>query len=203
MSFFSQLFNRNPYKNLSFNNIEFLVLDCETTGLNPNKDRILSWASVSIEQGAINLGSAQYHEIEQKAFFKSESASIHGILSHEGTENEKENLILIHRTLKNRVLVGHHIGFDWAVIKNGLKKYQIPASPPVCIDTFNLAVKVEHGAFGSTENINKNHFSLDALCNKYEIKVTDRHTAFGDTFATALLFLKLCNEAQKQKMSIW
>ena len=41
------------------------------------------------------------------------------------------------------------------------------------------------------------HYSLDELCTIYKIRKSDRHTASGDSFITALLFLKL-----KRKLEI-
>ena len=39
--------------------------------------------------------------------------------------------------------------------------------------------------------------SLDEICDIYKIRKSDRHTASGDAFITALLFLKL-----KKKLEI-
>jgi DNA polymerase III epsilon subunit-like protein len=40
-------------------------------------------------------------------------------------------------------------------------------------------------------------FSLDALCEFFDVAPHDRHTAGGDAFITALIFLKLLRVAEK------
>jgi DNA polymerase-3 subunit epsilon len=41
-------------------------------------------------------------------------------------------------------------------------------------------------------------YSLDELCIRYGIEMDDRHTAAGDAFLTAQLFLKLLKLAEKK-----
>lgn len=38
------------------------------------------------------------------------------------------------------------------------------------------------------------HSSLDELCRIFKIEKSDRHTAAGDAFITALIFLRLKNK---------
>ena len=59
------------------------------------------------------------------------------------------------------------------------------------IDTGILYKKLE----GKKEN----HFNLDHLCKEFNIPKHDRHTASGDAFITALLFLKILSELKKKR----
>ena len=43
------------------------------------------------------------------------------------------------------------------------------------------------------------HFSLDVLCKEFKIPKHDRHTASGDAFITALLFLKILSKLKSER----
>jgi DNA polymerase-3 subunit epsilon len=59
-----------------------------------------------------------------------------------------------------------------------------------------LALHVEKdGAFGGREEIRS--FSLDALCEVFGVIPHDRHTASGDAFITAQVFLRLLRLARR------
>lgn len=71
-----------------------------------------------------------------------------------------------------------------------------------CIDTARMAVRLEHPN-KNPEEINWKEYSLDALCDRYNIRRTARHTAAGDAYITAQLFLKLLSRIdEKQTMTM-
>jgi DNA polymerase-3 subunit epsilon len=94
--------------------------------------------------------------------------------------------------------VGHHIGFDLEILKNFLKPFGITQLKNPVIDTYHLAVRLEHGPLHELSSIRKEEYSLDALCKRYHLSLDDRHTAAGDAFLTAQLFLKLLAKAQSK-----
>ena len=44
----------------------------------------------------------------------------------------------------------------------------------------------------------KDHYSLDELADKFNISKKDRHTALGDAYITALLFLKILKKLKEK-----
>ena len=48
------------------------------------------------------------------------------------------------------------------------------------------------------------HYSLDDLCRLFNLKMHDRHTASGDAYLTALVFLKISKllKAKKKKLQL-
>ena len=173
-------------------NTRFVVFDTETTGFDTLKDRILSIGAVSIFNKIINVSDSIEVYLKQEKF-KAETVEIHGILK-EGNLlkiNENEAIEQFINYLGNAVLVAHHAAFDIEMINNALKRLNLPKLKNKCIDTGILYKKLE----GKKES----HFSLDVLCAQFNIPKHDRHTASGDAFITALLFLKIISKLKKER----
>jgi DNA polymerase-3 subunit epsilon len=64
------------------------------------------------------------------------------------------------------------------------------------LDTMDLTLHLERdGAFAGRPPIR--HFTLDALCTMFGVIPHDRHTATGDAFITAQVFLRLLRLSAK------
>lgn len=168
------------------NTIRFVVFDTETTGLNPKKDRILSIGSVGVQENIIKVADSFECYLKQQTY-NSESAKIHGILQegHYVKIDEEEGVIQFLNYIENAVLIAHHAAFDVAVTNAALKRLGLPKLKNVVLDTGHLYNKT-----GLNRSI-KTHFSLDELSKQFNIAQHDRHTASGDAYITALLFLKI------------
>jgi DNA polymerase-3 subunit epsilon len=169
----------------------FVVFDCETTGLDYRSDRILSIGAVAIENNQIIVGDFMEVFLLQDVF-NAESVPIHGILK-EGKEEkivEAEAIIRFLDFIKDATLVGHHVDFDIEMINQGLARLEVGKLKNQAMDTDVMYQKLKYLP-------QEQHSSLDELCDIYKIRKSDRHTASGDAFITALLFLKL-----KKKLEI-
>ena len=168
-----------------------MVFDCETTGLDYKSDRILSIGAVAIHNNEIIVND--YLEIFlQQDVFKAETVPIHGIL-REGKEEkivEAEAAIRFLEFVKDATLVGHHVDFDIEMMNQALNRLDVGKLKNQSMDTDIMYQKLKYLPY-------EQHTSLDELCTIYKIKKSDRHTASGDAFITALLFLKL-----KRKLDI-
>ncbi|MBE0423449.1 MAG: 3'-5' exonuclease [Lutibacter sp.] len=176
----------------SIENTRFVVFDTETTGLDIADDRILSIGAIGIFKNTIDVADGFEIYIKQNQF-KAETVEIHGILK-EGKLTKlseakaMENFIAY---IGNAVLVAHHTAFDIAMINAALKRLNLPKLKNKTIDTGILYKKLE----GKKES----HFNLDVLCKEFNIPKHDRHTAAGDAFITALLFLKIISKLRKER----
>lgn len=169
----------------------YVVFDCETTGLDYSTDKILSIGAVGIQDNQIVI--ADFMEVFLlQDYFKPESVPIHGILK-EGKEEkivEAEAVIRFLDFIKDSTLVGHHVAFDIEMINQALDRLDVGKLKNQVMDTDVMYQKLKYLP-------QEEHYSLDELCDIYKIRKSDRHTASGDSFITALLFLKL-----KRKLEI-
>lgn len=165
--------------------IRFIVFDTETTGINTKEDRILSIGCVGIENFKIKIADQLESYVIQE-HFNADTVKIHGLLKAGQLSKleEEEAIIQFLDFVKDAVLVAHHAAFDVAMINNALKRMQLPKLKNKVLDTGHLFQKTK-------QDTTKEHFSLDELSKRFNIPLHDRHTASGDAYITAILFLKL------------
>lgn len=170
--------------------LNFVVLDTETTGLNPAQDFILSFGAVKISRLTIHVSTAvEWHLVSPKN--GKATAAIHGLLESKTPVPISDFVPNLLAYLGDSILVGHHIGFDLEMLLKTCKPFGLVDFPNFCVDTMNLAIRLEQGPKADRHQFKPAEYSLDALCDRYGIEKDDRHTATGDAFLTAQLLLKL------------
>lgn len=162
----------------------FVILSTETSGLNPDKDVILSIGSFAIIDNSIVIGDGFETVLLQYKFFHENGLS-HDFLVESKMKKlgEPDAIILFIEFIGNSVLVGHHIDFDVEMINAALERLGCGRLKNEALD-----VDVMHRKL---HDVNDKQFSLDELCTAYNIPKSDRNSSSEDAYKTALLFLKL------------
>jgi len=176
--------------------VRFVVLDSETTGLDPRRDRLITIGAVAVENGEIRLNDS--FEALFKLDYNHASVTVHGITRDEASEgmDEPEALELFLNYLRDGVIVGHHIGHDVQTLNAGYGRHFDMQLKNRTLDTMDLALHLnDDGAFADRPMAHD--FTLDALCEMFGISPHDRHTAGGDAFITAQVFLRLLHAARR------
>lgn len=176
--------------------VRFVVLDSETTGLNPATDRIITIGAVAVIDGDILLEDSFDALLRMER--NTEAVTVHGVTRDESRKgiDETEALERFLDYLGDGVIVGHHIGHDIATFDAALSRHWSTTLLNRSLDTMDLTLHLErHGAFAGRPPIR--HFTLDALCDMFGVIPHDRHTAGGDAFITAQVFLRLIRLATR------
>ena len=183
-------------QNTNLEEIRFVVFDTETTGLDTKNDRILSIGTIAVINNTIKVNDNLENYLNQE-FFNTETVKIHGLLNDkkENKIEEKEAIIQFLEHIKNAILVAHHAAFDITMINNALKRLNLPKLKNKVLDTGQLYKKTK-------KVTTQNHFSLDQLAEKFNIPLHDRHTASGDAYITAILFVKLIGILKKENPNL-
>ncbi len=176
--------------------VDFLVLDLETTGLNSRKDHMLSLGAVQVRNLEVKVDQRMEYFVQQSGYTPNQSIGIHGILPEQSAAGigEADLMKELLSFMRGDVIVGHHIRFDVSVLNQATKRiYGRPLKNRV-IDTVDLVRKWDRLSSQSPHR----DLSLDAVCQRWQIPLHERHTAAGDTLITAILFLKLLGNLQRK-----
>ncbi len=179
--------------------LRFLVLDAETTGFKVGQDRLLSLATMPIHGGDLRIGAASAWVVRQTATTVNAATTVHGILPSDsaGGDAERDVLAALLPQLHGAIVVGHHIGFDCAMLDEALRRHFSTGLRNPRLDTAFMAMQTID-AFGKTAYPGQRPPTLEELCAHCDIPPLDRHTAAGDTFTTAELFLFLCARLRRR-----
>ena len=170
--------------------VRFVVLDCETTGFNPVADRIITIGAVAVQNSEILLGDS--FEALLKVSRNTSAVTVHGVTRDESRSGmeEPQALEMFLDYLKDGVIVGHHIGHDIASLDAGYERHWGFQLSNRWLDTMYLAQHLQRaGAFSNRPQIRE--FTLDALCDMFRVAPHGRHSASGDAFLTAQVFLRM------------
>jgi DNA polymerase-3 subunit epsilon len=172
----------------------WIVVDTETSGLDPLRDRLLAIGGVAVDDQGILLDDS--FEIVLRGVPSGDAANItiHGI-GH-GAQAEgvpaPEALGAFRDWAADAPRVGFHTDFDRTVLRNAFASAGVPAEDRQWLDlaTLGPALVPEASRYGAR--------SLDDALAAFGIECTIRHNAAADALATAELLLRLRAIAAKQ-----
>ena len=164
----------------------YVVFDTETTGLNPRQgDEIVQLAALRIVNGRRVDGEVFDTLVNPGRPIPAVSTSVHGITDAMVADAPPVADVVrrFHKFAEGAVLIAHNAPFDMEFLRRVEAQLGLTFDMPV-LDTVLLSAVV----FGQHEV-----HSLDALSHRLGINIPEeaRHTAIGDTLATADAFLKL------------
>ena len=165
--------------------VDAVVLDTETTGLDPARARIIQIGAVRIRSGRLAPGEVFDTLVDPREPIPPASTRIHGIDDREvaGAPTFAATVEALEQWLGDALVIGHAIGFDLAILKRETERLGRPWRKPRALDTRLLA---------RIANPDLPDVSLEVLASWLGLEeITGRHTALGDARATAAIFLAL------------
>jgi DNA polymerase-3 subunit epsilon len=167
------------------------VIDCETSGLDPSRDRLLSVGAVAVRGGRVELSPVLDLRVHQDAPSARDNILVHGIGGDAqlGGRPAPEVIARLREFVGEAIPAGFHAPFDAAVLKrHGL---ELDAK---WLDLAGLlpALFPDRGRFDS---------GLEHWLAAFGIPALARHDALGDAFATAQLLLVALAEAARQRLA--
>ncbi len=171
----------------------FVVVDLEATGLNTQKDKILSIGAVVVQGGAIPMGEQLERTLKRKEVKVNEAVLIHQIAPSElaaGVRPETALLDFLDFT-GDSPLVAFHAPFDQRLLQRELKDFFGYSFKHPFFDLAEVAPMLcpDHGM---------RQPRMDDWVEYFGLRVLQRHNACADAMVTAELMLILLNKARAQ-----
>lgn len=179
--------------------LRFVSIDCETSGFKVGTDRVLSLAAFEIQDGQIDIAGAGKWIVYQPKARLNQATAVHGILPEETQQGTPEQDILpeLLPILSGAIIVGHHVRFDAAMLNDILMRHCGIRFCNRLVDTGRMAMN-ELVAFHQSGYANQRPPALEEVCAQLNVPPVARHTAEGDAFTTAEVFLMLCSKIRKR-----
>lgn len=165
-----------------------VVLDTETTGLDPRSDRLVQIGAVRIELGAL---SSRVFEtlVHPGGPIPPAASAIHGITDADVADAPLPAVAIaaLRDFAGDAPLIGHTLSFDLAVLNRQDRAEAGGAS----VDTWLARRTLDVRLLARVAEPSLTRDDLDSLCTRYQVPNPARHTAVSDATATALVFLAL------------
>ena len=190
-----------PTPDMDWRQAEYLALDFETTGLDKDKDEILSIGYVPIRGESLRLSEVDHFLSRPISAIPESSAVIHGIMDDtaSGARPLEDVLPRLLKSLESKVLVAHHAAVEYEFLSNACKRiYGYPFIAPV-VDTLALEVRI----FRSMDKpIRSGDLRLDKARVRYNLSRYPAHNALIDAIAAGELFLAQATYRKRKKRAL-
>ena len=178
-------------ESMSITHAKYVVIDTELTGLDEQRDSIISIGAIRMSGGRIELGET-FYRLMRPAEPSTQGVSIQGN-TVPGLLLEPEIAPILSEFLSlcgNDVIVGHLIFTDLAFLKNEVRRFfGLEVKNPI-IDTYQLYHwLMRREASGTTYS--PREVKLYEIASQLGVTISDTHDAMSDAFVTAQVFQRL------------
>jgi DNA polymerase III subunit epsilon len=168
--------------------MRWVVLDCESSGLDPERDRLLSIGAVAVREGRVDHADAFSAVLRQTQASDVPNILIHGI-GAEAQLGGRDPAVALDEFVgyvADGTPVAFHAPFDRALLARAIPRWKRR-----WLDLAQLAPVLLPARAKSCK-------SLDEWLAAFSIDHPARHDAAADAYATAQLLLVLLAEAERQ-----
>ncbi|MBL0406948.1 3'-5' exonuclease [Microvirga aerilata] len=169
---------------------EVVVLDCETTGLNPRTDEVIAVAAIVIRGNHIMTSKAYRAVIRSDRDPTSESIKIHRLRAHDVAQGRPMHEVLpeLLRFIGGRPIVGYYVDFDVRMLDKYILRYieaKLP-NPRIEVSEIYFALKYGDAPPGTVLDLR-----FQSILADLSIPSLAQHDAFNDALMTGMMYVQL------------
>jgi DNA polymerase-3 subunit epsilon/CBS domain-containing protein len=160
------------------------VLDLETTGLDVRRDRVVQIGAIAM-LGARILDAPRIDQLVNPGVpMPAVAERIHGLSDADVAAAPSFTGVYetLHEMISGRVVVGHNIAFDLAVLRHEAARAGLAWHDPPALDIAQLIGALEPGL---------PDLGLETIASDLDVRIAQRHSALGDSMAAAEIFARL------------
>ena len=171
---------------------EFVVLDVETTGLKPYRQRIIEIGAIRYSHGQrVDVFSTLIDPERRVPSYISQLTGIDESMLV-GAPRFAQVAGDLRRFIGESLIVGYNVGFDVGFINAELKRAGLMTLINETLDLLPLATQLVPGV---------RRPGLDGLCRALDIAQRERHRAMADAEATSLVFGRILEQSRQRGIS--
>ena len=162
---------------------KYVVISMETSGLDTQKDVIMSIAATSVIDNRIIIKDSSeifvIHKRHTELDIDNEFISVSKV--EKVFENNAIETLLNY--LSNSILIGHRVDFDIEMLNEALSRMKLG-------NIRNEAFDIE-AMFNKIKDSNEKKYSLEEMSKSLNVAMSNRNSVADDAYTIALLFLKM------------
>jgi CBS domain-containing protein len=164
--------------------LDAVALDTETTGLDARIARLVQVAALPVVAGRMRSDDRFERLVNPGIPIPKETVAIHGITDAKVADASAFNNIagLLEAYIGRAVVVGYAVAYDLAVLE---REYTLAGRPVPRLRALDVRTLARLAAPSLAD------YSLEALCEWLDVRISGRHTALGDARAAGEIFLAL------------
>jgi DNA polymerase-3 subunit epsilon len=174
---------------------EWVTLDCETTGLDPRRDRIISIGAVRIVGNRLLTSQRLELLVRPERALKSESVLVHR-LREQDVAMGMDPAAAMRRVLDfigSRPLVGYYLEFDVAMLNREIWPMLGVRLPQPKIEVSAMYYDYKSRQLPAHERGGTIDLRFSTIMNELGLPLRDAHDALNDAVMAGLAFVKLRN----------
>ena len=169
---------------------EAVAIDCETTGLDPRKDDIITVAAVKIRGNRILTSERFEATLRPSVRINPEAIKIHWLRERDVAMGRAMAEVLppLLRFIGGRPLIGYYLEFDLAMLDRYVRRWLGIELPNPAIEVSKLYYDRKYADAPPGTHID---LAFPSILRDLGLPMLDQHDAYADALMTAMIYLVL------------
>jgi DNA polymerase III subunit epsilon len=169
---------------------EVVSVDCETTGLDPRRDEIISVAAIRIRGDRILASETFQAVVRPRVAIAAAAIKVHGLREIDVCNARPMSEILpdLLQFIGGRPLIGYYIDFDIAMLNNHVAEFLGIQLPNPRIEVSGMYYDRKYGDAPPGTQID---LTFANILRDLNLPLFNQHDAFSDALMTAMIYVNL------------
>ena len=172
---------------------EWVVLDCETTGLNIAKDEVISIGAVRIVGNTLLTSERLELLVKPQKEVSAESVKIHRLRELDVADGLDPTIAVakLMNFIGSRPIVGYYLEFDMAMLNKIVWRMLGQGLPQEKIEISSMYFEYKNSQLLVNERDERIDLRFNTIMHELDLPLREAHDALNDAVMTGMAFIKL------------